>query len=306
MVSSGTVIETDGLAKHYGKVTALDGLTIEVPSGVVAGFLGPNGAGKTTTIRVLMGLVKPQEGSATMLGVNVAQHTAEIRRRVGTLIEAPAFYSTHTGRTNLRIHARLAGVEEDRVDTVLEEVGLTKRAGSKYSTYSHGMKQRLGIACALLTEPELLILDEPTNGLDPAGIVEVRELVRGLAGDGRTVFVSSHLLAEVQQMCDYVIILNKGRQVASGHVSELVARGRQLAATVPEPARAADILAAAGFKAKADDGGQILIQGADGRGADVNRTLVEKGIYASQIVDRDPSLEQVFLELTDTVGEQSG
>ncbi len=308
MVSTDTVIETSGLSKNYKKIRAVDGLTMQVPRGVVVGFLGPNGAGKTTTMRILMGLVRPSGGWATMLGVPVDEHTAEIRRRIGTLIESPFFYPTHTGRTNLRIQAKLAGVSDDRVDSALEAVELSGRAKSKYTTYSLGMKQRLGIANALLTDPELMLLDEPTNGLDPAGIVEIRELLRRLTGEGRTIFVSSHLLAEVQQMCDYVIILNRGRQVASGSVSELVAKGRQLMATVPDTKAAVDVLKRANFSAVIGDGNRVAIKDADGRGADINRALSEQGIYASELLEQDPSLEQVFLQLTDDNigGEDSG
>ncbi len=276
MVSTDTVIETSDLSKNYKKIRAVDGLTMQVPRGVVVGFLGPNGAGKTTTMRILMGLVKPAGGSATMLGVPVDEHTAEIRRRIGTLIESPFFYPTHTGRTNLRIQAKLAGVADNRVDSVLEIVELSGRAKSKYSTYSLGMKQRLGIANALLTDQELMLLDEPTNGLDPAGIVEIRKLLRNLTGDGRTVFVSSHLLAEIQQMCDYVIILNKGRQVACGSVSDLVAKGRELVATVPDAGAAVDVLKRANFNAISKDDSRVAIEDADGRAADVNKALSEQ------------------------------
>ena len=308
MVSTDTVIETSDLSKNYKKIRAVDGLTMQVPRGVVVGFLGPNGAGKTTTMRILMGLVKPAGGSATMLGVPVDEHTAEIRRRIGTLIESPFFYPTHTGRTNLRIQAKLAGVADNRVDSVLEIVELSGRAKSKYSTYSLGMKQRLGIANALLTDPELMLLDEPTNGLDPAGIVEIRKLLRNLTGDGRTVFVSSHLLAEIKQECDYVIILNKGRQVACGSVSDLVAKGRELVATVPDAGAAVDVLKRANFNAISKDDSRVAIEDADGRAADVNKALSEQGIYASELIEQDQTLEQVFLQLTDSNigGEDSG
>ncbi len=308
MVSADTVIETNDLSKNYKKIKAVDGLTMQVPRGVVVGFLGPNGAGKTTTMRILMGLVKPVGGRATMLGIPVDEHTAEIRRRIGTLIESPFFYPTHTGRTNLRIQAKLAGVGDDRVDSALEAVELSGRAKSKYSTYSLGMKQRLGIANALLTDPELMLLDEPTNGLDPAGIVEIRKLLRRLTGEGRTIFVSSHLLAEVQQMCDYVIILNRGKQVASGRVDELVAKGRQLLATVPDAKAAVDVLKRANFNAVVGDDNRVSIKDGDGRGADVNRALSEQGIFASELLEQEPTLEQVFLQLTDDNigGEDSG
>ncbi len=299
MVSTDTVIETSDLSKNYKKIKAVDGLTMQVPRGVVVGFLGPNGAGKTTTMRILMGLVRPTKGSATMLGVSVDKHTAEIRKRIGTLIESPFFYPTHTGKTNLRIQAKLAGTDEDRVDLALGAVELSGRAKSKYSSYSLGMKQRLGIANALLTDPELMLLDEPTNGLDPAGIVEIRNLIRKLSSEGRTIFVSSHLLAEVQQMCDYVIILNKGRQVASGSVDELVSQGGRLVATVPDAEAAVEILKHAHFSADVADDNKVTVKDADGRGADVNKALSESGIYASEIREQDLSLEQVFLQLTD-------
>lgn len=222
------VIEVRGLRKEYrvgrGRcTTALDGVDLELPSGGVFGFLGPNGAGKTTTIRCVLNLVRPTGGRCMVLGVDPQVHFERVQRRVGSLIETQALFPAFSGYRNLAHLARLYRLPLGRVDAVLERVGLTERAGDALGTYSLGMRQRLGIAAALLKDPELLILDEPANGLDPEGIVEVRHLLRRLAIEGRTVFVSSHQLAEVQQMCDQVAVLAHGRCVAAGPVDGVLA-----------------------------------------------------------------------------------
>src|SRR5262247_1113980 len=212
--SDTAVLRTSGLSKRYGQRLAVNNLNLEVRRGEIFGFLGPNGAGKTTTIRMVLGLITPTAGSAEILGRDLALHRAEVLPRVGALVETPALYLYMSGRDNLRaVGAVLGGVPEARIDAVLELVGLNVRAKDRVKTYSLGMKQRLGVAMALLQDPDLLVLDEPANGLDPAGIVEMRDLMRRLAAEGKTVFISSHVLSEVRQICTRVAILNLGRLV---------------------------------------------------------------------------------------------
>src|SRR3712207_2883375 len=215
------VVETTSLHKAYRGRTVVDGLDLALPAGVVAGFVGPNGAGKSTTLRMLLGLVRPTSGSGRVLG-SPLDRPQDYLGQVGALIEAPAFYPGLTGRANLRVLATLAGTPARRVDAVLERVDLADRADDPYKAYSLGMKQRLGIAAALLTSPRPLVLDEPTNGLDPAGIRDMRGLLRSLAQDGPTVLVSSHLLGEVQQACDWLVMVEAGRLVWSGPTAQLL------------------------------------------------------------------------------------
>src|SRR5207253_4097465 len=226
MVSSSTasgelVIETDGLTKRYGDVVAVDQLSLRVPRGGVFGFLGPNGSGKTTTMGMLLGLVQPTSGEARIFGEPVGR--SDTLRRIGAMVESPTFYPYLSGRANLRYFQGIGrrGSPAD-IDRLLELVDLGKRADSKFATYSLGMKQRLGIACALLGDPDLVFLDEPTNGLDPAGVVEVRELIRDLGKGGRTIVLSSHLLAETELVCDNVAVLSRGRLIAQGTIKELL------------------------------------------------------------------------------------
>ncbi len=221
---AGLAIETKGLTKCYGARTVVDGLDLEVPAGVIAGFVGPNGAGKTTTLRMLLGLVSPTAGEGRVLGVALTE-PADYLPDVGALIESPAFYPGLSGQRNLAVQAALAGIDPGWIPAVLGRVGLGGRGTDPYKTYSLGMKQRLGIAAALLGEPALLILDEPANGLDPAGIRDMRELLRSLNQNGATVFVSSHLLGEVQQVCDWLVVIDQGRRRYQGPTGNLVAGG---------------------------------------------------------------------------------
>lgn len=265
-------VQTTALSKHYGGVRAVDELSITVRPGEVYGFLGPNGAGKTTTLRMLLGLIRPTSGSLTLFGEPPRQ-----LERVGALIEGPAFYPYLSGRANLRVLADHAGVPRSRVDDVLEVVDLTDRAGDKYATYSLGMKQRLGLAAALLKRPELLILDEPTNGLDPAGMADMRVTIRKLAADGCTVLLSSHLLAEVEQICDRVGVLNHGRLVAETTVAELRSGGT--------------------LRVVAD--GEVIDLDVDrGQAARINAEFVAAGMAVSELRWCEPDLEQTFLQLT--------
>lgn len=299
------VIEVEGLRKEYrrlrgARTIALDGLDLTVPEGGVFGFLGPNGAGKTTTIRCLLGLARASGGRGRLLGAEVPGGLAGVAGRVGSIVETPAAYPRFSGRTNLELLARVAGVGRSRVREVLEQVGLADRAEDLVKTYSFGMKQRLGIAAALLKDPELLVLDEPANGLDPAGIVEVRELIRRLGAEGRTVFVSSHILTEVQQVADRVAILARGRSVASGPVAEVLSGGRAAELTVRLDDLAAGLraLAEAGIDARVQDE-RLLVQLPPERASDVTRTLAERGLYLSELAVERVDLETVFLELTE-------
>ncbi|HEY2703294.1 MAG TPA: ABC transporter ATP-binding protein, partial [Candidatus Dormibacteraeota bacterium] len=216
-------IRSTGLTKMYGGVRAVDGLDLDVPRGSITGFVGPNGAGKTTTIRMLLGLIRPSGGSAEVLGEDVSNPAAYLSR-VGSLIEGPAFHPALSGRRNLEVLASLGGYTRGRVDEVLEIVDLTDRARDQYRRYSLGMKQRLGVAAALLPDPELIVLDEPSNGLDPAGIIAMRSLLRSLRERGTTVFVSSHLLGEVEQLADWLVVLDHGRLLFQGPIADLLAR----------------------------------------------------------------------------------
>jgi ABC-type multidrug transport system ATPase subunit len=291
------VIETRGLGKRYGDaIVAVDRLTLRVRRGEVYGFLGPNGAGKTTTLRMLLGLIRPTRGTALVVGA--APGAPEGLARIGALVETPAFYPFLSGFDNLRVLARHADVSENRIDAVLEELELTARAGDRFDTYSLGMKQRLGVAAALLKDPELLILDEPTNGMDAAGMAEMRIFIRSLGWSGRTVLLSSHLMNEVEQVCDRIGVIHKGRLVGEGTVDEL--RGRASLRVRAEPLEVAERVAAAapGVEQVAivDDG--LVISTDPGTSAAINRALVEARVAVSELRLEQASLEQVFLELT--------
>jgi ABC-2 type transport system ATP-binding protein len=306
------VIETEGLRKEYrrlrgGPTLALDGLELSVPEGGVFGFLGPNGAGKTTTIRCLLGLVRASGGQCRLLGQEVPAGLPRVIGRVGSIVESPTLYPRFSGRRNLELLGTVAGVGRLRVREVLEQVGLADRAGDQVKTYSLGMKQRLGIAAALLKDPELLILDEPANGLDPAGIVEVRELLRRLGAEGRTVFVSSHILAEVQQTADRVAILARGRSVATGPVAEVLTSGRStgLVVRLDDLAGGLSALTEEGISARQANG-SLLVDLAPAEAARVTRTLADRGLYLTELRADEADLETVFLELTGGASEPIG
>jgi ABC-2 type transport system ATP-binding protein len=297
------VIEIEALHKEFrrlrgGRNVAVDGLDLTVPDGGVFGFLGPNGAGKTTTIRCLLGLVKPTAGRTQVLSAD-AKRLHTVIDRVGSIVETPTFFPTFSGRRNLRLLARLDGIGRMAVDNVLDRVGLGDRGDDIFKHYSLGMKQRLGIAAALLREPELLILDEPANGLDPAGIKEVRQLLRSLADEGRTVFLSSHLLGEVQQICDRVAILARGKCIAQGEVADVLSRGQaaRMVVKVENQQGALEILKGAGFDAEAA-GDEIQVTAEPSDGARISRTLALKRIYVAELRPLEVSLEDVFLQLT--------
>jgi ABC-type multidrug transport system ATPase subunit len=293
------VIETRALTKRYGDaIVAVDDLELRVRRGEVYGFLGPNGAGKTTTLRMLLGLVQPTTGEAAVLGAPPG--SPDGLARIGSMVEAPAFYPYLSGRDNLRVLAGYAGVGKDRVEAVLAEVGLSDRAADRSATYSLGMKQRLGVAAALLKDPELLILDEPTNGLDPGGMAEMRAFIRSLGQGGRTVVLSSHLMGEVEQVSDRVGVIRDGSLVAEGTVEEL--RGRAGLRVRAEPqAQAARLIADL-----PDVDGVTRVDGLldvtvdTARAPAINRALVQAGIAVSELYAQKASLEDVFLELTAT------
>jgi ABC-type multidrug transport system ATPase subunit len=299
---SDLVIETRALTKRYGDaIVAVDDLALRVRRGEVYGFLGPNGAGKTTTLRMLLGLVRPTSGQAAVLGA--APGSPEGLARIGALVEAPAFYPYLSGRDNLRVLAGHAGVGEDRVEAVLAEVRLSDRADDRSATYSLGMKQRLGVAAALLKDPELLILDEPTNGLDPAGMAEMREFMRSLGEGGRTLVLSSHLMGEIEQVCDRVGVIRDGSLVAEGTVEQLRGRAglRVRAEPLSEAARVVEAIPAVDAVTSVDGVLDVAVDTA--QAPVINRALVEAGIAVSALYPQKASLEDVFLELT-TNGDQ--
>jgi ABC-2 type transport system ATP-binding protein len=297
---SDFVIETRDLVKRYGeRIVAVDELAMRVRRGEVYGFLGPNGAGKTTTLRMLLGLVRPTSGSALVLGAPPG--SPEGLARIGSLIETPTFYPFLSGRNNLLVLARHAGVSETRIAPALEEVELNARAGDRFETYSLGMKQRLGIAAALIKDPELLILDEPTNGMDPAGMAEMRTFIRSLGRGTRTVLLSSHLMTEVEQICDRVGVISKGRVVGEGTVDEL--RGRESLWVRAEPLDEAErvVRAFRGIDEVARIDGGLRIAADPAAAAEINRALVEAGVAVGELRPERASLEKVFLELTEEV-----
>jgi ABC-2 type transport system ATP-binding protein len=301
------VIEIEGLHKEYaklrgGRTVAIQGLDLSVPTGGVFGFLGPNGAGKTTTIRCLLGLVRPSAGRMTLMGADVQRDLPSVIARVGSIVEAPAMFPRFSGRRNLEILARIHGEGETAIDAALERVGLADRAKDRVRTYSLGMKQRLAIAATLLRDPALLILDEPANGLDPAGIVEVRELVRSLGAEGRTIFISSHILSEVQQTADHVAIVAKGKLVTSGPVDEvLTTGGRGLLVKVGDLEAGRRVLTEAQMPV-VSAGGALKVDVPAEQAERVSRTLAEAGLFVTELRPDEVDLETVFLELTKDQG----
>lgn len=302
------VIQTFDLTKRFKTLTAVDEINFTVQKGEVFGFLGPNGAGKTTTIAMLLGLVRPTAGSAEVLGHDIRHDLSQALRRVGSIVETPAFYPYMSGIDNLRIFARIDGGEvEEHIPALLEQVGLERRGQDKVSTYSMGMRQRLGLASALLGDPELLILDEPTNGLDPAGMQEMRIFIRQLAKDeGKTVFLSSHLLHEVEQVCDRVLILNKGQVIAQGDVSELLSQALVVEMRLTSAPKAAEVLQVLDWVQGVDhDGDWLQVQAPPERTPELLEALAAQSIYPSEVRPVVASLESVFLELTNDQAEPS-
>lgn len=294
------VLRVAGLTKRYGERAAVNGLDLAVRRGEIFGFLGPNGAGKTTAIAMMLGLIRPLSGSVEILGHDLLRDPQAALRRVGAIVETPAFYPYLTGIDNLRALALArGGVPARRFGEVLALVGLNGRERDRFSTYSLGMKQRLGIAGALLHEPELLILDEPSNGLDPAGMVEIRGLLLQLARAGQTIILCSHLLAEVQQVCDRVIILAQGKIVAQGEVATLLSQGAQTVLRVDDPTRAEALLRRADWIERVSrEGDTLLLTMPDDRALTLGRLLVEHGLAVREMRRQERDLEQYFLTMT--------
>ncbi len=302
---SAPAIETRGLRKTYrtrrGRTVGVESLDLVVPAGGVHGFLGPNGSGKTTTIRMLLGLVRPDAGTMSIFGTPVPDRLPDVVGRVGAIVEAPKFFPNFSAQRNLSLLGQAIGVSQTRVGEVLEHVGLSGRAGDKYRTYSLGMKQRLAVAATLLKDPDLLIFDEPTNGLDPAGIREIRETMRSLATQGRTVLVSSHILAEVEQVADTVSIVSRGKLLASGRVADIIGAGSgtgsvRVRVATSDADAAHRALQVAGFPVRVDDGALVVDGVTDP--ASVSRTLGAQGLWVTELVPLHQGLEQVFLGLT--------
>jgi ABC-2 type transport system ATP-binding protein len=301
-VSGAPAIETSGLRKTYrtrrGRQVAVQGLDLHVPAGGVHGFLGPNGSGKTTSIRMLLGLINADSGTMTIFGHPVPDDLPAVIDRVGAIVESPKFFPAFSGRTNLELLAGAIGAPKSRVGEVLEATHLADRAKDHYAAYSLGMKQRLAVAATLLKDPDLLIFDEPTNGLDPAGIREVRDTMRDLGQRGKTVLVSSHILAEVEQVADTVSIIGRGHLLASGSVSTILgSQGTTVVRVgVSEPDRAATLLAYEGWTTRRE-GTHLVVEGASDPAA-VTRALALAGLYVHELTPVVPDLESVFLDLT--------
>jgi ABC-2 type transport system ATP-binding protein len=297
------VIQTEGLTKRFGKIVAVDNLSLTVPRGHVFGLLGPNGSGKTTTMGMLLGLTRPTSGSFSLFGDQAGNQ--EALRRVGAIVETPAFYPYLTGRQNLAYFQGILGRgTPQELDALLERVGLADRADDRYQTYSLGMKQRLGLAYALLGDPELLFLDEPTNGMDPAGMAEIRELIRSLGTEDRTVFLSSHLLNEVEQVCDSLVILSKGKLIAQGSVDELLKGRGQVRIKTTENAQAVAVLAALDWVEEVKtENGTVVVTAPPERAAELSAVLAQADIYIDEMTSGQESLESYFLEITAAEGE---
>lgn len=296
------MIETDDLTKHYDEITAVDRLDLTIRRGEVYGFLGPNGAGKTTTLRMLLGLIHPSSGNVTVLGEPPG--TPDGLSRVGALVEAPAFYPYLSGRRNLRVLARYANAPPSQIETVLEQVSLTSRADDKFKSYSLGMKQRLGVAAALLNDPELLILDEPTSGLDPKGQEELRTLIRTIGQGDRTVLLSSHLMDEVEQICDRVGVIQHGELVAEGTVEELQGQAGLLVRAAPLDRARQLVESMNGIEQVQVEDNALVVTTDTTRASEITHELVTNDVEVSELRPVERSLEDTFLELTEETGVQ--
>jgi ABC-2 type transport system ATP-binding protein len=298
--SGPPAIVASALTKHFGERRAVEKIDMELPAGVVSGFVGPNGAGKTTTIQLLLGLIRPTGGTASVLGHPISAPQTYLPQ-VGALIESPSFYPTLSGARNLEVLTRLGGLPRGRVGEVLEQVGLADRGRELVRSYSLGMKQRLGVAAALLPSPQLVILDEPTNGLDPAGIREMRALMRGLADRGITVFVSSHLLAEIEAICDHLVMIDAGKIVFQGSMADLLDAQRAELVATPEFERDLEALVklcqGAGHEARIDDG-SVRVVADDDWAPELNRQAMAAGITLRGLRSMRASLEEAFFAIT--------
>lgn len=294
------VISAENLTKKYGDLVAVDHASFDIPAGAITGFVGPNGAGKTTTIRMLLGLVRPSTGTARILEHSIAEPESYLPY-VGAMIEGPAFYPALSGRENLRVLARLGDFPYARVEELLQLVGLADRATSKFKTYSLGMKQRLGIAAALLPNPKVLILDEPVNGLDPAGIHEVRNLLRSLADSGISIFVSSHILSELEVIADYLVVVDHGKVLFQGATKELLAAHKpRLAVKGSAPADITilqELAQKAGYSSDLIND-QLVIVAPESFAGELNKSAFDRGIVLTQLQITRPTLEESFFEIT--------
>ncbi len=302
--TSALAVATSGLTKDFGDRRVVDNLDLTIPGGSICGFVGPNGAGKTTTMRMLLGLITPTSGEGQILDGNL-RDPASYLDGVGALIEAPAFYPQLSGRDNLLVLTRLGQLSASTIEIVLERVGLADRGGDKFGRYSLGMKQRLGIAAALLADPALLILDEPTNGFDPAGILEMRSLIRSLADEGMTIFVSSHLLSEIEHICDHVVMITSGRTVFQGSIAELrELRNADLVLRPSDPGQLrtlAALISAQGLDAQIEEStaSVVVVNGGAFAGA-LNSSAVLEGMTIVHLAERERSLEEAYFALTGT------
>lgn len=299
-MSSPLALDVADLSKKYGDRIALSHANFEVPMGSICGFVGPNGSGKTTTIRMLLGLITPSTGGGHVLGESITQPEKYLPK-VGAMIEGPAFYPALTGKQNLAVLAKLGGFSTDQIQKLLELVDLGDRGDSKFKTYSLGMKQRLGIAAALLPNPKLLVLDEPTNGLDPAGIHEIRTLLRKLADEGTTIFVSSHLLSEIEMISDYLVMLREGKVIFSGKTSDLLAAQKPLILAKPENqndlVKLNQIAQGLGIDSKIKE--DLVEASADANfAAKLNKAAFDAGITLTSLTSIRPTLEETFFEMT--------
>ncbi len=306
---SELVVETTDLRKEYrnrhGRFVAVDGLSLRVPEGGVHGFLGPNGSGKTTTIRMLLGLARASSGRMRLFGREVPRHLPSVMGQIGAIVEQPKFFPSFTGHMNLSLLAGTIGIDASRVDTVLDEVGLGERGGDRFKTYSLGMKQRLAIAATLLKQPRLMILDEPTNGLDPAGIREIRDTIAGLGERGVTVILSSHILAEVQQACDSVSIIGHGKMLASGSVDEVIGEsGRGVRVVLDDLDEGLAILTRHDFVVRRQEASLVVDNVIDA--TPITRALAESGHFVSELTPLRDDLESVFLDLTGGASDRGG
>lgn len=296
MVDGVPAVAAVGLVKRYGTTVALDGLGFEFPSQRLVGFLGPNGAGKTTTFRSILGLARLERGTIDVLGMRLRERTADIVKRVGAIVEEPGVYPTLNAVDNLRVAALTLGAGAEQIPALLRFVGLSAAAERKVAGYSKGMRQRLGLAAAMLGDPDLLLLDEPMDGLDPAGQVALRAQLRSLVEErGKTVVVSSHVLADVEQLADHIVVIHRGQKVADGALEELVGSTGGFRVVVDDPVRAAAVLSAEGIDVRAEEGA-LYVAADDGRR--ISRSLAAAGLYPAELVPRRVTLEEVFLELT--------
>ena len=299
MTAGADAIRVEGLVKHYKQTKALDGLDFSIPSGAITGFLGPNGAGKTTTFRSLLGLTRPNAGAIEILGLQVPSQLQAVAKKVGAIIEEPGLLKALGGRINLQVAADTLGFGHERIDEMLDFVELTADAGRRVEQYSKGMRQRLALAAALLGEPELLLLDEPLDGLDPAGQRGFRARLRQLADEGRTIVVSSHDLADIEALADYVVVVNHGKLVTQGPLEDLLGKGGGTRVVVGDPGRAQGALSAAGIQSTLD-GGFLMV--AEDDGSRIIEVLASSGVYPKEVSPARSSLETVFLGMTSEEG----